>query len=103
VGKLVRDKIPDLIVAAGEQARTRVLDDDSYAAALFDKLIEEAQELRGADPPERLEEAADVYEVMLAVAALLGVTLADVATMAAAKRADRGAFTERIWLDGLES
>jgi hypothetical protein len=47
-----------------------------------------------SDPPERLEEAADVYEVMLAVAALLGVTLADVATKAATKRAERGAFTE---------
>jgi hypothetical protein len=39
---------------------------------------------------------------VLAVAALIGVTLAEVATMAAAKRADRGAFTERIWIDGLE-
>jgi predicted house-cleaning noncanonical NTP pyrophosphatase (MazG superfamily) len=106
VGKLVRDKIPDLIIAAGQQPRARVLDDDSYAAALFDKLVEEAQELRAADPRERLEEAADVYEVLLAVAALLGVTLADgatkAATKAATKRAERCAFTERIWLDGLE-
>jgi predicted house-cleaning noncanonical NTP pyrophosphatase (MazG superfamily) len=69
VGKLVRDKIPNLILAAGEQPSTSVLDDDSYAAALLDKLIEEAQELREADPKDRLEEAADVYEVLLAVAA----------------------------------
>jgi predicted house-cleaning noncanonical NTP pyrophosphatase (MazG superfamily) len=69
----------------------------------FDRLIKEVQELRAADPQERLEEAADVYEVMLAGAALLGVTLADVATMAADKRAERGAFTERICLHCLGS
>lgn len=41
--KLVRDRIPEIIQAAGGHPVIRVLDDTSYRAALLAKLVEEAQ------------------------------------------------------------
>jgi predicted house-cleaning noncanonical NTP pyrophosphatase (MazG superfamily) len=37
VGKLVRDRIPDIIRARGGAPQTRVLDDSEYLSSLFDK------------------------------------------------------------------
>lgn len=99
MGKLVRDRIPELIHARGDIAATRVLKGRDYEMALLDKLVEEASELRDADPDQRLEEAADVYEVLLAVADHLNVNLDDIARRAADKRAERGGFTQRLWLE----
>ena len=50
VGKLVRDRIPAIIEASGRVATVRVLGDEDYDVALFDKLIEEVDELRDATP-----------------------------------------------------
>jgi predicted house-cleaning noncanonical NTP pyrophosphatase (MazG superfamily) len=46
--------------------------DSEYLSSLFDKLLEEAQELKGRTPQDILEEAADVYEVLVAVMAATG-------------------------------
>ena len=99
MGKLVRDRIPEIIKATGATAHFHVLDESGYEAALLDKLVEEAEELRDATPDGRLEEAADVYEVLLAVADHLGVNLDDVARRAGSKRAERGGFERRLWLE----
>ncbi|WP_432542955.1 pyrophosphohydrolase domain-containing protein [Kineococcus sp. SYSU DK002] len=100
MGKLVRDRIPELIRARGAEPVTRVLDEAEYDTALRDKLVEEAQELRNASSSgELLAEAADVYEVLAALADRLGVDLGTIAQAAQHKRAERGAFEERIWLE----
>ena len=99
MGKLVRDRIPEIIEANGDTAHFHVLDESGYEAALLDKLVEEAEELRDTTPDGRLEEAADVYEVLLAVTDHLGVDLDDVARRADAKRAERGGFERRLWLE----
>ena len=99
MGKLVRDRIPEIIEASGRTPVVQVLDADSYEEALLDKLLEEAQELGDAAPEDRLEEAADVYEVLLAVADLLGVNFDGIVDRAEAKRAERGGFRDRLWLE----
>ena len=100
VGKLVRDRIPELIRARGAEPITRVLDEAEYDAALRDKLVEEARELQAAtNPAELLAEAADVYEVLAALAERLGVGLDAIAEAARHKRNERGAFEDRIWLE----
>ncbi|WP_416061430.1 nucleoside triphosphate pyrophosphohydrolase [Rhodococcus indonesiensis] len=102
MGKLVRDRIPEIIEAAGRVARIRVLDRDEYRRALLDKLVEEARELREAQNyDERLGELADVHEVFTAVLSACGITTDEVAAAAAGKRAERGGFDRRIWLDQL--
>lgn len=99
MGKLVRDRIPEIMKSAGLTPQTRILESDKYLDSLFEKLIEEAQELRGANASERLEEAADVLEVFTTILNSLGYSLSDVAAAATAKRKERGGFTDRIWLE----
>jgi predicted house-cleaning noncanonical NTP pyrophosphatase (MazG superfamily) len=60
--KLVRDRIPEIIRADGHKAVTHVLDEESYRAALLEKLIEEAHEARQAPATQLAAELADVFE-----------------------------------------
>jgi predicted house-cleaning noncanonical NTP pyrophosphatase (MazG superfamily) len=100
VGKLVRDLIPEIIERSGREPRVRVLAEAEYVDALHDKLLEEALELRSAAGASQLEEAADVYEVLLAIARTLSVDIEDIAAAADAKRVERGGFERRLWLEG---
>lgn len=100
MGKLVRDRIPEIIAADGGEPEISVLSAEEYAAALLAKLQEEVDELVAASPEQRLEEAGDVYEVLLAIAAELGHSEADLHREARLKREARGAFIQRLWLEG---
>lgn len=102
MGKLVRDRIPEIIRASGRTPNVRVLDAAAYESALHEKLLEEAAELREADSDERLGEAADVLEVLIALAAFHGFTLDDVVRAAEDKAVERGAFSDRLWLERVE-
>lgn len=94
--KLVRDKIPEIILADNQTPITYTLDDIQYRAALLNKLIEEATELRDSDGS--LQERADIAEVLLALDDLLGFD--DQSTEAArrTKEVKRGGFKNRIFL-----
>lgn len=99
--KLVRDKIPAIIAADGKVCKTRVMDTDEYGYQLGRKAVEEAAEFAAAETPEhRLEEAADVLEVLLARAAVDGYTLADIERVREQKGRERGGFDERILMLG---
>jgi len=97
--KLVRDRIPEIIQADGHKPVTRVLDEESYRAALLEKLTEEAQEARQAPVEQLAAELADVLEVLQAIAQAHGLIWNDVLAIADRKRADRGAFRNRIFLE----
>ncbi len=100
MAKLVRDRIPDIIRASGRTPVTRRLSDADYRAALDAKLGEEVAELRAAGGADAvLEEAADVLEVLAAMVALHGRTVDDIVAAAARKRAERGGFAQRVWLE----
>lgn len=100
--KLVRDRIPEIIQADGHRAVTRILDEETYRAALLEKLTEEAHEARQAPADQLAAELADVLEVLQALAAAHNLTWNDILTMAARKRAERGAFHGRIFLEYVE-
>jgi len=97
--KLVRDRIPEIIQSDGHQPITHVLDDGQYRAALLAKLVEEAQEAQSAQPEELLPELADVLEVLQALVAAHSMSWDELLSSAARKRAQRGAFADRIFLD----
>ena len=98
-GKLVRDRIPEIIEAAGGQPSTRVLDQAERLPALLMKLQEESDELRtAASPSEQREELADVLEVLKGIASELDLPWANIESAAAQKRAKRGGFEAGIWL-----
>ena len=98
-GKLVRDKIPTTIVRNGEFPVVRTLNDSEYKKCLEDKLYEECQEAVSADGKARIEELADIIEVVSALAKVEQKSLDDVLAVAEDKRQKRGSFEKRIFLE----
>jgi len=49
------------------------------------------------------EEIADVYEVLLALSARLGMSWSDIEELAESKRIERGGFSGGVWLLGVSS
>ena len=97
--KLVRDNIPTIIEGKGETPVTRILDDAIYKIELEKKLNEEYQEVLAANGDDRVEELADMLEIMRALAKLEGKTLQDVIEIADIKSEKRGAFEKKIFLE----
>ena len=100
--KLVRDNIPDIIKNNGEIPITRILNDDEYKLELEKKLYEEYQEVLNSSGRERIEELADMLEVMISLAKLEGKDLDDVIEVANVKRLKRGGFNKKNNLEGVE-
>lgn len=63
-GKLVRDRIPEIIRRNGEEPVSYVADASEYRQRLRDKLSEETDEFLQADGEVAKEELADVLEVV---------------------------------------
>ncbi len=97
--KLVRDKIPNIIKATGETPFVRILDENEYKKELEKKLYEEYKEVIEAIGDDRVEELADMLEVIRALASLENKALNDVITIADKKVKKRGAFEEKIFLE----
>lgn len=97
--KLVRDNIPNIIKAKGEMPVIKILDDDAYKIELEKKLNEEYHEVLEAVGVDRIEELADMLEIIRALAKLEGKTLQDVIDTANLKNQKRGAFEEKIFLE----
>jgi predicted house-cleaning noncanonical NTP pyrophosphatase (MazG superfamily) len=100
--KLVRDQIPEIIAADGGQPVTRILDDIGYETALRIKLLEEAREAQAAQDGKLLPELADILEVLQALATAHDMSWEDVVSEAGRKRAERGGFDKRIFLEYVE-
>jgi len=102
--KLVRDRIPEIIKHNnGKTPITRILNEEEYEQRLLDKLIEEAQEVKGANQgEERVEELADIMEIVKAIAELEGKTLEDIEEIRKSKADERGGFEKRILLESME-
>ena len=97
--KLVRDNIPSIIDSKGETPVTKILDDDTYRLELEKKLNEEYQEVLAANGADRVEELADMLEIIKALAKLENKTLQDVIEIADIKSKKRGAFEKKIFLE----
>ena len=71
---MIRDRIPEIIQAAGKHCETTVMDDEEYIQALRLKLVEEAQEALQSAPNDLLIELADLQEVIIAIMSIYGIT-----------------------------
>lgn len=96
-GKLVRDKIPEIIRSNGEEPICRILDDQEYLKALFDKLCEEADELRESQGD--IGERADVAEVLKSLDKSLGFSEEMIEEARVKKAEQRGGFESKIFLN----
>ena len=97
--KLVRDKIPNIIKEKGETPVVRILDEIEYKNELEKKLYEEYKEVIEATGDDRVEELADMLEVIRALANLENKNLNEVIAIADKKNEKRGAFEEKIFLE----
>lgn len=96
-GKLVRDRIPELIEKEDKRCSYYTATPQEYREALLRKLREEVEEFV-ADPS--CEELADVYEVLESV--IRAYKLSSVFASQIAKRVRRGSFTDQVILEWVE-
>lgn len=99
MGKLVRDRIPEIIEADGKKPITRILSEDEYLQELDIKLNEEVAEYQ-AD--KSIEEMADVLEVLFAICEARGYSIEKLMKVKQDKQDKRGGFKDRIFWEGNE-
>ncbi len=97
--KLVRDKIPEIILSKGDVPETEILSDADFLDYLNKKLLEEAKEVMEAkDAEAKKEEIADLLEVIYEIASKEEISLEDVEKVRIKKRELRGGFSSKILL-----
>jgi len=99
MGKLVRDKIPEIIKETGKYPITRTLSEEEYLIELDKKLNEEVAEYQ-AD--KSMEEIADIMEVIFAICKARNYSQEQIGNIKREKREKRGGFEKRIFWDGNE-
>jgi predicted house-cleaning noncanonical NTP pyrophosphatase (MazG superfamily) len=97
-GKLVRDKIPQIIRSKGLEPVIYTASTEEYGARLREKLREEVEEFLDSDNDP--EELADILEVLYACAEQAGTDQQQLEKLRAAKAKQRGGFTDRIIWSG---
>ena len=94
-GKLVRDRIPEIIAAHGGRCEITHVEPARRQLRLTDKLAEECAEFRESGD---IEELVDVVEVVHAILAESGLPWEVFETMRLAKREARGGFDDGVIL-----
>jgi len=100
--KLVRDRIPELILAQGKQPRFERVTGEVRLDYLKRKLVEEAKELARADADWQ-DELADVYEVVRTLLAERACSWQALDALARRKREQRGGFDQGIVLKAVDA
>ena len=93
--KLVRDRIPEIIISEGRKPATRIAGTEEYRRKLSEKLEEEVAEFLANMST---EEMADVLEVLHAICELEGIRMEDVERARLVKKKERGGFSGRVIL-----
>ena len=95
-GKLVRDKIPEIVAdATGKVVSFVVLSNDEYITALHNKLDEEVAEFHESGD---VEELVDILHVVLALAADKGYTVEHFVNKCNKKERERGTFKKKYFM-----
>ena len=101
--KLVRDRIPEIIIENGEKPSIRKLKQKEFKTEILKKLVEEVKEVQGAkDRTEMIKELADVQEIMNALYGAYKIERSDVTQLARRRRKERGAFKNKIFLKSVK-
>jgi len=94
--KLVRDKIPDIILKDQALPVTRILDNKEYLKELNKKLQEEVNEYL---EEENVEEMVDILEVIRAILDYKEVTYEEIEEKRIKKAKKRGQFKDKVFLE----
>ncbi|NTU46270.1 nucleoside triphosphate pyrophosphohydrolase [Candidatus Roizmanbacteria bacterium] len=93
--KLVRDIIPEIMRQEGKNPQFHTADEKEYREKLMEKLQEECDEFKAS---QKLEELADILEVVYALAAVQGCNVGQLEMMRKQKAAKRGGFKKKLIL-----
>ena len=99
MGKLVRDRIPEIIKNDGKNPIIEILSNEDYLKELDKKLNEEVAEYQ---EDKSIEEMADVLEVLFAICEARGYSVDELMQVRETKREKRGGFSDRIFWMGNE-
>ena len=98
--KLVRDKIPEIIMSNGAKScKTRILSNEEYLLSLNTKLQEEMKEYLESG---EIEELADLEEVIRAILDAKNTNYSDFEQIRQNKVKKRGAFKNKIFLESVD-
>lgn len=120
--KLVRDRVPNIIIGKGLSFKAHKLDNVEFENELANKLVEEANEVAEKvhwlnhkcnqepvsneelkyDLEEITEELADVLEVYTNLVKSLKLKTSDIGKAVSLKRVKNGGFEDRIFLEWVE-
>jgi predicted house-cleaning noncanonical NTP pyrophosphatase (MazG superfamily) len=102
--KLVRDNIPEIILADGKNPKIRILAEAEYQKELLKKLVEEAKETEaaGSDKEELIKEIGDIEEVIEAIIKSFALDKKEIENLKAKRKTDRGGFDKKIFLEYTE-
>jgi len=98
-GKIVRDRIPEIIEKSGSRAVARIPGKEEIIEGLEQKLTEELAEYL---EDHSLGEMADLLEVMHGILHHRGVSWEELERIRLEKKEKRGGFEQGIWLIATE-
>jgi predicted house-cleaning noncanonical NTP pyrophosphatase (MazG superfamily) len=99
--KAVRDKIPDIIKADGQNPIFEQVSKESFLSLLVAKLNEERLEYIASGG--NVDELADMLEVIYAIGMIHGYQPEELELIRKTKRETRGGFEQRIYLQAIEA
>ncbi len=94
--KLVRDKIPDIILKEGSLPTSHTLDDKDYIKELNKKLMEEVNEYLET---ENIEGMVDILEVIRAILDYKEMTYDEIEEKRIKKAKKKGTFRDKVFLE----
>ncbi|HDX9591405.1 TPA: nucleoside triphosphate pyrophosphohydrolase [Bacillus pseudomycoides] len=97
--KIVRDRVPEMILMSGKTYTSKKLSKQEYIEELSKIGVEEMREFASMQEREHaLDSLADALEVIKALAKAESVTLEDVERIRKEKEAERGGFEKGVYL-----
>lgn len=97
--KLVRDKIPDIIIQQGNIPEFEILDTNNFNKYLNQKLLEEAQEVINSENiNSKKEELADILEVFYEILNNYNISFEEINKIRLNKANSTGSFKNKIFL-----
>jgi len=97
--KLIRDKIPEIIIGAGETPKIRKLGQKEFRIELKKKVLEEAKELiKAKSKDEILNEMVDLCELLDFLGREFRINSRMIKTQKLKKNKERGSFTKKLFL-----
>lgn len=98
--KLVRDKIPEIMISEGFSPKIKILNSKDYKLELLKKLKEETEEcIKSKDKKSMVEELSDIQEVLTAIYKEYKIDCSDITKTARLKRKKKGSFDKKIFIE----